>query len=265
MIAASSLSVILLAGGRAMRMQGLTHQKPVIKPALKFPSSSAYSVMQAACRTAIRRGYRVCVVTDERNVRAVERDIQAVSGNDDDVLMALDEGTGTAGAIAVGARSLETDYVVTMNTDTFVPVDVLHLARHIRPAAITAFLTPRSIQNEALIGLRPDGFHEGRVEYWGEGAAQTAVTPTSLTACSATGAYVMHRIFAATIDERAQSFEREVLPAAVERGDVDGHRALAGLPTYDFGTISRYYDLLGDRLLQQRLMRASGLDFWERI
>lgn len=260
----STIGVVLLAGGRAERMQEPQSPFPVYKPTLKIGDHSSYSVLQALARTALRRGHPVCIVTDARNEAAVRFELAEIAPARDSLVVAVDGGDGTATAVAVGARTLSTDYVLTFNTDTLVPVDVMARASRLAPFAhVTAFLTRRSSQNESLIGVRLTSFEEGWVDHWGEALQASAIAPSSMTHCSATGVYLMHRTFATTLDDHATSLEQECIPAAVLAGMVAGVVMYAPLPTYDFGTTERYHALLGDTALQRGLMQASGLDYWD--
>jgi NDP-sugar pyrophosphorylase family protein len=242
--------LLVLAGGRATRMQSVLHGQP--KALLSLPPWRP--VLLDLVSRARRLLMEVCVAVDEDTYP----DISAyLTYHHQSVEYSIDRGLGTAAAITAAFERMRSSAILVCNADTIIPIDILQFsqdARQYRP--FLQVLARCSTQNVGLIGVEEDRFG-GRVAHWGERFASPP--PQKLVAASSSGAYIIdRRYWLEDVDLCARSLELDVMPMVVPMDSVEAFIIKTNLPVFDYGTVKRFRLLEESPSLLHQLFDAFG-------
>jgi NDP-sugar pyrophosphorylase family protein len=246
------LGLLVLAGGRATRMQSMLRGQP--KALLELPHG--HPLLLDIVTRARQLSMEVCVAVDRGSYSQV---CAYLIEHNQVIDYSLDNGSGTAAAITTALERMSADFVTICNADTIVPLDILQLSNAIRPKRpVLQILAPYSIQNTGLIGIEPD--RRGMsVVHWGE--KSRCLPPPDLMPCSSSGAYIINRrLWLDSVNRESSSLEQEVMPSLVSIAAVEAFAVRTSLPIFDFGTVMHFQRLRMDRILFRRLLLASGAD-----
>jgi NDP-sugar pyrophosphorylase family protein len=249
-----TFGLLVLAGGKGTRLHAQLHGRP--KALIQLPPWRP--VLLDLIARANRQGAEVCLALDSRSYSAIESYLRE---HGQLTQLSIDSGRGTADAIRTALERMESSVVVVCNADTIIPFNLLEFAAQSSPPflPVQQILTPTSVQNSGLIGIRGGGDRK-YVIHWGEGAGCSAPGATTQWASSSGGYIIRRRQWLDYVDSDADSLEHEVMPSLVSDGIVEAHVVPTLLPTYDFGTPERIRNLQLNRVLLNRLIRASGAD-----
>lgn len=237
----------ILAGGRATRMEDRLAGVP--KALAPIDHSTGKSLLELQVERALRLGVPVWVVADSEPMTKIRERFTA------NPLFALitDPGRGTGVAVRSLLKSDLPSRMVVMNCDALVPFDVLSIFREpVWEGPIRQHLTARSSQNEGMIGVR-----DGHVTFWGE--PDHTVAPQECEALSSSGIYEIDVEMIRGLIGNAESLELETLPNLVGGGEVSARVHRRYNPTFDFGTVQRYQEILDDPSLRTPLLREMRL------
>lgn len=223
-MAASSITVAILAGGLGTRLRAAVADKPKVLAPVSGKPFLAY-LLDHLDRCGFRRvvlctGYRHEQV--EAEFGASYRDLQIAYSVETAPL-------GTGGAVRKALDHLQSDPVLVLNGDSFCPFDLgLFLSWH------------RAQKGQASLSLVsvPDAARFGRVQVKPDNAIERFEEKDPTATCPAwinAGVYLLSRglIESMPVDQ-AISLERDVFPAAIEAGGLNGYRVEA--PFLDIGT-----------------------------
>lgn len=244
------LGLLVLAGGRATRMQSMLHGQP--KALLELPHG--HPLLLDIVTRASQLSMEVCVAVDRGSYSQV---CAYLTEHEQIIDYSLDNGSGTAVAITTALERMSAEFVTVCNADTIVPLDIVQLSNAIMPKRpVLQVVAPYSIQNAGLIGIEPD--RRGMsVVHWGE--KSRCLPPPDLIPCSSSGAYIINRrLWLDSVNRGSTSLEQEVMPSLVSIAAVEAFAVRTYLPIFDFGTVMRFHRLRMDRILFRRLLRASG-------
>ena len=151
----SNVDVLVLAGGRGTRLQGVVSGPKVLAPAGGVPFLDhllGWLAQQGARRIVLALGYRSDAVLDHLASRTFPG-LEIVTATEAQPL-------GTAGAVAHARPLLHSDPVMVMNGDTYVEADLqAFTAEHERASSLTSMICVRV----------PDPRRYGRVEIDADG------------------------------------------------------------------------------------------------
>lgn len=246
------LGLLILAGGRATRMQSVLNGRP--KALLTVPPWR--SVLLDLVSRARRLPMEVCVAVDDRTYSEIASYLTYHYESAD---YSIDLGLGTASAITMAIERMRAPFILVCNADTIIPGDVLGLSQEIRQSRpFLQLLTPFSTQNSGLIGVEED-LLGGHVAHWGEHIVSPP--PQKLMAASSSGAYIINRRYwLNNVDLSAKSLEHEVMPTVVPATSVDALIITTNLPVFDYGSIERFRLLEENPSLLHRLFNAFGAE-----
>jgi NDP-sugar pyrophosphorylase family protein len=251
-IPSQRIGLLILAGGRATRMQPSLNGRP--KALLTIPPWR--SVLLDLVSRARRLSMEVCVAVDAGTYADIA---SYLTYHNQKVDYSVDGGFGTAAAITAAVEGMRAPFILVCNADTIIPVDILQLSLNIRQyRPFLQMLAPNSTQNSGLIGVADDRLG-GRVAHWGE---HIAIPPSRrLVAASSSGAYIINRKYWLNdVDLCAKSLERDIMPVVVSTGSVGAFVVNSSLPVFDYGTIKRFRLLEANPGLLQRLFGAFGAE-----
>lgn len=241
-----SSAIAILAGGLGTRMQ----DELLGRPKALAPLVKGHSLLELVIRAAGSRKLPVTIVVDPRSAPILR---QAINGAG--IEWIVDGGVGTGGAVrALLDRGAHERYVL-MNCDTLTPIRVLDLVNaDSPPVPIRQHATRHSTQNDGLIGIAP---HGETVVHWGE---VTKEKPDfSLEPASSSGIYEIQRTAISEFPRDSESFENQILPLVVEKGDLSSVLHPSERPTIDFGSKASYEHLRFSPAVKFAVLREMGL------
>lgn len=246
------IGLLILAGGRATRMQSSLKGRP--KALLTIPPWR--SVLLDLVSRARRLSMEVCVAVDSGTYPAIA---SYLTYHHERVDYSVDGGFGTAAAITAAIERMCAPFILVCNADTIIPVNILQFSQEFRQyRPFLQVLAPNSTQNAGLIGVEDDQFG-GRVAHWGEHVA----SPPSgtLEAASSSGAYIINRRYwLSDVDQSVKSLEHDIMPIAVSTACVGAFVIDSSLPVFDYGTIRRFRFLEANPRLLRQLLDAFGAE-----
>ena len=155
------IGLLILAGGRATRMQSSLKGQP--KALLTIPPWR--SVLLDLVSRARRLSMEVCVAVDSGTYPAIA---SYLTYHHEKVDYSVDGGFGTATAITAAIERMSAPFILVCNADTIIPVNILQFSQEFRQyRPFVPVLAPNSTQNAGLIGVEDDQFG-GRVAHWGD-------------------------------------------------------------------------------------------------
>lgn len=249
----NSIGLLILAGGRAARLQELLEGRS--KALIHF--SPWPPMLLDLVRRAGRRRMEVCIATDANSYSPID---SYILEHGQHAQISIDPGLGTGYAIKIALERMQSSVVIVCNADTIIPFDIIRFGSEASSPYLPArqILTPLSIQNSGLIGVSRETDPQ-QVVHWGE-TTGTYPVATNLAA-SSSGAYIVQRKqWLANVDSGMGSLENAIMPALVNERAVEAYVVRTLLPTYDFGTPDRISVLGRNRTLLNQLLLASGAD-----
>lgn len=249
-IPSRGIGLLILAGGRATRMQSFLNGRP--KALLAIPPWRP--VLLDLVSRARRLSMEVCVAVDERTYFDID---SYLTYHHQIVDYSIDDGLGTSSAITAAIERMRAPVILVCNADTIIPIDILQLSQEVRQYwPFLQVLAPYSTQNAGLIGVQGDRVG-GRVAHWGEHVGSPP--PQKLAVASSSGAYIINRKYwLNNIDRSAKSLERDIMPIVVSAASVGAFVINTNLPVFDYGTTERFRLLEENPFLLHRLFRAFG-------
>lgn len=217
------LPVIVLCGGLGTRLRAAVSDRP--KALAPVGTSSFLAVQLELLRERGARHFVLCV-------GEMAEQIEAAFGNGAALGVRVDyvrDGTtllGTAGVLKRAERFF-TPAAIVVNGDTYIDVDLAHLARVHSASSAVATLT---------LAKMPDPTRYGSIAFDGDRVTAFREKEETRSGWVNAGVYVIERELLARVpSDTAMSLERDVFPAALRDG-----LALAAFPQdeafYDIGT-----------------------------